>query len=55
LVVVKIAERRGLRTDVSAAEGVVGVPSDRKDAVLINLDRDTTCGFAQRARGEVPR
>src|SRR5262245_8573239 len=53
-VLVKIGECRGLRTDVSAAERIVGVSADREDTILLDLDGDAARRFAQRARGEVP-
>ena len=54
-IIVKIGERRGFRTDVATAQGVVGVSADRDDTVLIHLDRDAARRFAQRARPEVSR
>jgi hypothetical protein len=53
-IVVKIGERRGFRTDVATAQGVVGVSADGENPAAIHLDGNATCGFAQRARREVP-
>ena len=44
---VQVGEQRCLRTDVAAAHRIVNVATDCADAVVLDLDLDSTGGFAE--------
>src|SRR5262249_29489681 len=52
-VLVHVLEGHGLRADVAAAEGILGVAADRADASLGHFDRDAAHRFAQVAGTEM--